>query len=507
MAYLRLNGWTVPVQAESTNEEPIEIGDRERAFDGTLLNTRRAIKRRWTCRTTMVRELISRALRGLVFGEGHAFPFDADLYSTKGLAPLSSTGVTVRLGTAADGAPVSGEGIFGGSVAVEEVRSNVLTANQSNVETNTSGFTSIDGATLTQDAGAYWQGTKSLKVVTSAAVNTVRGGFFTANASATPSAAYVGSLYVYSASVGSVRVRLEDSFNSVNGSFTTYALVPGQWLRLTTTALTVGGAGAVVNLRVEESTADAGLTFYVDGMQIELGAFATSWVTGGTTRASPASYRYPGEAFGTVDLTINLWTLGQPSPTTAATRAFTAVVNPAPGSAASDIIALQRGSGTDVYTLITRVSDATNNLSTAAAPGASMLTVVLRRNPETGETKQAIYVNGVSVATSSAAIPDLSRGVQHIFIGAEAGGLTLWNGRIDDLQILPYAAPAAQIAAWYAYGRSACVSPRVEMDGDIAPDDRVRVEGQVTGQASQGFSDAGVWRTNGQVLSLTLEEV
>jgi hypothetical protein len=52
MAFLIVNGQTVPVAVDGASMEQELIGDRARAFDGTMRSTRRATKRRWKVKTT-----------------------------------------------------------------------------------------------------------------------------------------------------------------------------------------------------------------------------------------------------------------------------------------------------------------------------------------------------------------------------------------------------------------------------------------------------------------------
>jgi hypothetical protein len=52
MAFLIVNGQTVPVAVDGASMEVELIGDRARAFDGTMRSVRRATKRRWKVKTT-----------------------------------------------------------------------------------------------------------------------------------------------------------------------------------------------------------------------------------------------------------------------------------------------------------------------------------------------------------------------------------------------------------------------------------------------------------------------
>lgn len=94
MAFLVLNG--VVARVESASMEPVEIGDRQRAISGAMRSTIRAVKREWSCESVPMVAAEARALSGLLRGDGHYWPLDADGYSSKGLGPA--------LGSAAYGA-------------------------------------------------------------------------------------------------------------------------------------------------------------------------------------------------------------------------------------------------------------------------------------------------------------------------------------------------------------------------------------------------------------------
>ena len=111
MAFLELNGWTVPVAAGSVSEEPVEIGERDRAFDGTYRSSIRAVKRRWRMKTVPMIRSDAEALRGLLLGLGHYWSFDTDLYSSKGLGPVAGYSATQS----------STGGRFGGKVSVTSI--------------------------------------------------------------------------------------------------------------------------------------------------------------------------------------------------------------------------------------------------------------------------------------------------------------------------------------------------------------------------------------------------
>lgn len=113
MPGLSINGVPVDVMDGSVQVAVEEIGEKTRAFDGTMRSSRKATKRVITFDAPLYVPSDAEAIRQLVLGTGHAWSFEGQhLYSSKGKAP---SGVT--------GAPTYGAGKFG-SYAVQT--SNVI---------------------------------------------------------------------------------------------------------------------------------------------------------------------------------------------------------------------------------------------------------------------------------------------------------------------------------------------------------------------------------------------
>jgi hypothetical protein len=159
---------------------------------------------------------------------------------------------------------------------------NLLTVNQSNVETNTTGFAAVHAATLTQDTAQAWQGTHSLKCVTP---NVVAGEGWQATQPLTsyhPGDVLVLSTYLYGA--GTVQVEcVRTDTGAVIGS-PVAATLAASWTRysvaitLPTTLPTSGQIGLQV-----VTTSQQAATFWADGLQIEQAYAATPWVVGQTS--------------------------------------------------------------------------------------------------------------------------------------------------------------------------------------------------------------------------------
>lgn len=90
MPFLTINGIEPPVEDWTEDVEEIN-GGSVRAFDGTAITTRTALKRVWTAKTTIeLTEAEMKMWRCILRGEGHVWSFDNDRYSAKGLGPNSS---------------------------------------------------------------------------------------------------------------------------------------------------------------------------------------------------------------------------------------------------------------------------------------------------------------------------------------------------------------------------------------------------------------------------------
>lgn len=132
-----------------------------------------------------------------------------------------------------------------------------------------------------------------------------------------------------------------------------------------------------------------------------------------------------------------------------------------------------------------------------------MVTAVLRRNPESGETTQALYINGVSQGTATTShIPDPSAFTRFALAVNPDQAVEFWPDELDEVQVLPYAAPAEMILGWYNFGQNSGEHPNLKMTGDVTHDSVVIVRGKVD---SVEYIHAG-GRVK-QRLSFTLTEV
>ena len=228
-------------------------------------------------------------------------PVLADFFRT--CVAYLSTGYRVRTGFAR-----YETGKFAGTKAlqIEKGTTNLLTANQSNVETDTTGFTSINGATLARvtSAGSFFEGIAALRVTTG---TTASAGVFLTVSTSTQGT-YCGQCRMRNANVGApnVEVWLRINYTDASQDETAKVQVPQAgatvWTLARTEALTSNAGKTVSSLQLHARRPGTEDFFYeVDALQIEENAAATSWHLGGATRnneacAAPADRLYAPSA-------------------------------------------------------------------------------------------------------------------------------------------------------------------------------------------------------------------
>lgn len=89
MSFLTLAGANIPIGDGSAKLEVNEIGYYGKAIDGTMIGTRRAIKRAWKATTIPLNPVDALVVKNILLGLGHHWSFDPPasyLFSDKGLA-------------------------------------------------------------------------------------------------------------------------------------------------------------------------------------------------------------------------------------------------------------------------------------------------------------------------------------------------------------------------------------------------------------------------------------
>ena len=180
-------------------------------------------------------------------------------------------------GTGATGYNPTGTSLVGQGLLIEQGASNLLTANQSNLETGTTGYSSFTGATISQDLTTAWQGAASLKIVTPGVANQ-EGTQTTVNATVTGGATYTLSAWVKGS--GNISLVLGDGY----ANSTLNVTLTSAWTRISITKTVNAGATSAFFYILTNGI--QAITFYADGFQFETGSFATSWTLGGGTRGA-----------------------------------------------------------------------------------------------------------------------------------------------------------------------------------------------------------------------------
>ena len=168
---------------------------------------------------------------------------------------------------------------------------NYLSVNQADVETDTSGFLPGTHVTVSRDPSQAWHGSSSLKVVTAGL-----GSYESLSASVAAGTFQPGQPYTFSvymkASTGTPTVRFYCQANDlVNGNTSIGSsgniTLSTTWTRHSFTVtmpsnFSFGGyPWTTIGMRVDTGSTPQALTFWMDGLQIEAGNAATTWMPGG----------------------------------------------------------------------------------------------------------------------------------------------------------------------------------------------------------------------------------
>lgn len=496
MAFLTLNNYPIPVVPGNTGDIE-ETGNRNTAFDGSARRSIISSKNTWQLETKQLKEIYAEAVKKLIRGDGDAWPFDLDPYSHKGLGFEDGTAVyTIEEEFGADGDPVDDAGKYGGSLAMWANILNMLPADSRNAENAPTGYSSINGATLSGDTSNYWQGTKSLKVVTDAVGGDKEGAYANDIDPGAGSAGntYSGSVYLKGNSGGEqVSLNLFDVTNTVQGAATNVVLTnPNTWYRVKC-SITIGGSDCrALRLRLQETNIDSNITWYADGFQIEDKDHVTSWVDG--SRGTPRLRTYRISNFKSPDLTFNFWTKGPVNGY--AGNSYFAYINQEGG--ANSLSLFGRYDATNRIYFITRYDNTPHTLQYDGAWDGTwkMVTFVLRENPETGENKKEIYIDGTRVAYANPTNTPLYHLYDFMDIGWAATAGNVMRGNMDDLLIVPFAAPEEMIEAWYNWGRAMSSYPFVVLGGDIIPGNELEVQGETRNITNVPYFENGEYKGN-----------
>lgn len=95
MSYLKVNNIEIPSRYEEPSRNPENIGQSGRSINASYRSNNRIFRDSFEVETTFLKSSQTRSIQGLVDGEGHAFNFDSNVYSAKGLSPNSTSGLSL----------------------------------------------------------------------------------------------------------------------------------------------------------------------------------------------------------------------------------------------------------------------------------------------------------------------------------------------------------------------------------------------------------------------------
>jgi len=323
---------------------------------------------------------------------------------------------------------------YSNGITVEEGTTNLLSANQSGVETDTTGFAVIGGATIARDTGQKYEGAASLKVTCAALGN----GAYTS----TMPAATVGLPYAVRARIKGENTKLVRLYVGFYTSGTVF--ISGSYVELTcdatwqtvNVAMVAPATTAKVALLAYNWTSGAH-TFYLDCLQIEQKAYATSWHIGAGTR-NAETLTIPQAAVSNAVGTFEAWIKLLRAPGT--NQQYILDANGATNYGLKFYVRTDGklecvfGTGSSEVTITGTNALIVDTLYHVAVTWAAA-----------GVT---IYRNGSSEGTSGTA-PGLAAGTL-VYLGSKADGTLQLDGFIDDLRIEDNARSGTDIAADYA---------------------------------------------------------
>jgi hypothetical protein len=319
-----------------------------------------------------------------------------------------------------------GEGRFGGAVAVEEGTTNLVPSNSLKFE----GWGTLSGAqvTLTQNVEFPEIGRNdATRIRSTGGTNVLK--YYTFIEVSIADQAYTGSVYIKN--IGSKPVR----FSTHLGPIAT--VNPGEWTRAIVSA--IGNGRNQFQFRFETLNVDDDLDFIAWGPQAERKPFATSFVDG--TRAN-GDLRYYDESAGGNDYTIALWAkthTNDPSTWQPLFDGRNARSQSMLAFNTSDVLMILYKNSSGVYDF------RSTGFSMGDRTGWHHYVLTFTGPRSSGTFR--VFVDGQLVYThkDSLQLP----GTFGMYIGRGTPTNELWNGLIDELLILPYAASEEEIASWY----------------------------------------------------------
>lgn len=507
MAFLSLNGVTVPVESGSFGKKSNVVGDTVRPFSGGRLGVNQiSIKDAWKGSAKVQTQANNAALRGLLLGQGDHWALTGSPFTSGlGQEEVPTTVAPMEIAVAAGG----GDPVFNAKKFTQAVRVAQATTNLADSRDLDSVSVGLTGASAGNDAVNFINGAASRKIIFNATGSTSRV-IFTAYSSPSTTTDYTASIYIRGdGSTDILRLFLQEN-TGPSGPDRFVTLKDGVWQHVENIKITTSGALARLDLVIEELSIDSLAVFEMDGFQVEAKEYSTTFLDSASPRAAGKlefSARILAQA--QAGITVAYWTRGPnlAQDTGSSNSQFLA------GTAAA-YLEIFNGSGVDELNLVTQGTVSPNTQITQAGLWDGdwhHVAAVIRYDPKNGEAQRELYFDGVSVASDSPGIDELpTRGIVNtgeINIGNGALlGATEGNAPMEDLIVLPYAASDSMVEGFAAYTRAQTDFPLLLAEGDFDSRLTVDVMGEPLGATfTEGSIDAS-FRSNSATLAFELNE-
>jgi hypothetical protein len=447
---------------------------------------------------------------------GVSTPTTTELASDKGAVPETETNILIETNTAADGAAVEyfvaapstteAAALVGtGAYFAHSGVTNLMAAADRDCEEATS-FNAIGGTeTFTrEDTDHYWQGSKSVKVVTT---NAGDGGCKSSSFAVAGATDYICEVYVKPMSdrVGSKVVAYLVDDQSTVGTIVALTVTSdhvGKWIRLHNT-LTTDAAATTAVLWVTDSVSGDEGTFYVDGAQTHTGDEIKPWADASRTDDALA---YP---ISLVSEMSGSWSLGGWWQVRHGQSASDRILEINDTAGAHGMILYSKSANNGAVSAIydkdgSAVCPQLNG--TFGSANATQFIMVVADVPNQTFT---MYSDGVQVDQETSvdfSYFDLSQTSDKIYVGQSDTAGNDTNCRISTLYFWPFVATTDMMVSMAADPQAATM-PGLWASGDFVPESGVTVLGEVTGSDFVGVDRSGTWESNNVIVSFDLIEV
>ena len=292
------------------------------------------------------------------------------------------------------------------------------------------------------------------------------------------------------------------------------------WNRFSITGLC---SATTSNFALQVTTGTASTDLSVDGLQLEVAPFAqtyaapTAWQNPANGARAAGILQYAAFPSGKSGVTFSTWVAGTPPSPPASPYGYL------------DLFSLFVGSNRVAYLEFSSNSSSTSVLGWNLVSFDGTLTTLTvsqnEPNPWThlvatyyanlsGLPNAYLYVNGALVGSATVATPILFPGFSYgsFYIGGVFNGHQL-NGRLDDMQVLPFGVDQNWVTGTYngvgSYYTENGLTPFVQATGGFNGDASVTVYGEIKKETYTGYMDplTGLWTPNGVVLEIALTEV